>query len=138
MHRNCYSIYSTEVQRIPVSENTRSNLHIPLNPRTVYERTRYLKARIEIYLLCLRAFSWEQRVAVSQSSQLVEERVEWHPEPGNGTGFAVTLKIQSENSGVREPLARGRVEGLKAARIGLTSCPERCRRRMDIQQLVLN
>lgn len=39
-------------------------------------------------------------------------------------GIAVTLKIQSENSGVREPLARGRVEGLKAARIGLTSCPE--------------
>jgi len=55
-----------------------------------------------------------------------------------GAGFAVTLKIQSENSGVREPLARGRVEGLKAVRIGLTSCPECCGRRMDIQQSVLN
>jgi len=52
---------------------------------------------------------------------IVEEREKWHSELGNGAGFAVTLKIQSENSGAREPLARGCVEGLKAARIGLTS-----------------
>lgn len=60
------------------------------------------------------------------------------PGQATGAGFAVTLKIQSENSAVREPLARGRVEGLKAARIGLTSCPECCGHRIDIQQSVLN
>lgn len=54
----------------------------------------------------------------------------------SGSGFAVTLKIQSENSGCYGNHPRELVEGLKAARIGLTSCPERCR--VDIQQSVLN
>lgn len=106
-------------------EETGDNLHIPLDPCTVYERARYLKMRIEIYLLCLRAFSREQRVAVSRISQLtVEERERRYPGPGNGAGLRLPWKFNLKTPGVREPLARGRVEGLKAARIGLTSCPE--------------
>lgn len=45
--------------------------------------------------------------------------------PESGSGFVVTLKIQSENSGCYGNHPRELVEGLKAARIGLTSCPER-------------
>lgn len=52
--------------------------------------------------------------------------MEEREDSGSWSGFAVTLKIQSENSDVCETAARERVEGLKAAQIGLTSCPECC------------
>lgn len=57
MHRDCCNIYSTEVQRTSVSENTGSNLHIPLNPHTVYERARYLKAHRDLFTLSTCFFS---------------------------------------------------------------------------------
>lgn len=58
------------------------------------------------------------------------------------SGFAVTLKIQSENSwggrgSVREA-GRERVEGLKAARIGLTFRAFRASRRVDTHNRLEN
>lgn len=102
------------------------------------------RRRIVIYLLCLlRAFSRKQRAntAVLRISQLTGGRKGESGHPPDG-GFAVTLKIQSENSVTeRDGRPRERVEGLKATRIGLKRpiSRARCKRgRVDVQQSVLN
>jgi len=97
------------------------NLHISLNPCTAYKRARYLTARIEIYLLCLRAFSRKQRANPN-----------WRQKKGRNQATGRDLRLPWKFNLWKLGYMRSageRVEGLKAARIGLTFCPEpHCKR----------
>lgn len=108
--RNCHRrVDFTEVQQ------TRAYLPgiviyiSPLNPRRECTNVQdTFRRRIVIYLLCLlRAFSRKQRerTAELRISQLTGGRKRGTRHPPDG-GFAVTLKIQSENSVTCETAAR--------------------------------
>lgn len=109
IHRGYYNTRCT-------SGETGSNLHIPLNPCTVYKRARYLKVRHrDLFTLSTTCFLSRATWPFSRISQLaVEEKGEMVSRARQWGGIAVTLKIQSENSGVRgttRSRARRRIKG---------------------------